>query len=71
MHLENPSEKREGGHLQPLLCVLAAALGIVCVILVSVIVMLSNRSKSASSEGPDHKKEAGNVTASVSFQSLQ
>uniref|UniRef100_A0A3B5KVU8 C-type lectin domain-containing protein n=1 Tax=Takifugu rubripes TaxID=31033 RepID=A0A3B5KVU8_TAKRU len=36
----------EGGHLQPLLCVLAAALGIVCVILVSVIIMLIGAVKS-------------------------
>lgn len=71
MHLVSPSEKKEEGHLQPLLCVLAAALGIVCVILVSVIIMLNNRRKSASSEGPGHKKEAGKVTASVSLQSAQ
>lgn len=57
VHLENPSEKKKEGHLQPLLCVLAAALGIVCVILVSVIIMLNNRRKSASSEGPSHKKQ--------------
>lgn len=66
VHLEIHSEKREEGHLQPLLCVLVAALGIICVILVSVIIIQNNRRKSASSEGPSHKKEAGKVTASVS-----
>ncbi|XP_003965756.2 CD209 antigen-like protein 2 isoform X1 [Takifugu rubripes] len=59
---ENPSEKREGGHLQPLLCVLAAALGIVCVILVSVIIMLSNRIGAVKSE---QEGEIKNFTTQV------
>lgn len=67
MHLEKPSEKRAEARLPLLLCVLAAALGLVCVVLVSVVITLSIRRKSASSDGPDRqkKKEAGNVTASV------
>lgn len=49
---------------------LAAALGIVCVILVSVIIILSNRRKSAISEGPNRKEEEVKVTVSVVSSAL-
>lgn len=57
--LENLLEKKAEVRFQPLLCVLAAALGIVCVILLSVIIILSNRRKSATSGAPNRRKKRG------------
>lgn len=63
--LENPVGKRV--RVEALLCVLAAALGIVCVILTSVIITLSSHCKSAASEGPEHERERKLRMVSVLF----